>query len=202
MEKLRKNKGITLVALVITIIILVILAGVAITALTQTGLFENAKQAKNAMENAQTEENDILLSYANTINELGDGISGSRDTVTISKEEYNKLKNANTYSEEEIEIGTWIDGKTVYRKVVKGTVVNQSVAFSTEGVTSGSNIINYYGELKAADENWVNINYWGGISLYWNTPTSELKWATHNENHYCGKEYQLVVEYTKTTDNQ
>ena len=43
--KKSKNRGITLVALVVTIIILLILAGVAIGALTQTGLFENAKQA-------------------------------------------------------------------------------------------------------------------------------------------------------------
>ena len=86
------NKGITLVALVITIIILLILAGVVITALTQTGLFENAKQAKNVTENAQKDENDILLSYENKISEVGNVISGSRDTVTITQEEYNKLK--------------------------------------------------------------------------------------------------------------
>ena len=72
------NKGITLVALVITIIILLILAGVAITALTQTGLFENAKQAKNAMENAQTKENATLEDYVNKI----DGkISGDRENI-------------------------------------------------------------------------------------------------------------------------
>ena len=47
---LRKTNGITLVALVITIIILLILSGVAIGILTQTGLFENAKRAKNATE--------------------------------------------------------------------------------------------------------------------------------------------------------
>jgi len=67
------NKGITLVALVITIIILLILAGVAITALTQTGLFENAKQAKNTMENAQNEENTILSDYDKKINEIVGG---------------------------------------------------------------------------------------------------------------------------------
>ena len=72
------NKGITLVALVITIIILLILAGVAITALTQTGLFENAKQAQNAMENAQTKENATLEDYVNKI----DGkISGNRENI-------------------------------------------------------------------------------------------------------------------------
>lgn len=62
-----KNKGITLVALVITIIILLILVGVAITSLTNTGLFENAKQAKNAMENAENIENATLSSYEKKI---------------------------------------------------------------------------------------------------------------------------------------
>lgn len=62
-----KNKGITLVVLVITIIILLILVGVAITSLNNTGLFENAKQAKNAMENAENIENATLSSYEKKI---------------------------------------------------------------------------------------------------------------------------------------
>ena len=81
------NKGITLVALVITIIILLILAGVAITALTQTGLFENAKQAKNAMENAQNEENTILSDYSSEINEY---ISSNRNDKENSQSLINK----------------------------------------------------------------------------------------------------------------
>ena len=52
-----KNKGITLVALIITIIILLILSGIGIAILTQTSLFEKAKQAKNITENAQNTEN-------------------------------------------------------------------------------------------------------------------------------------------------
>ena len=64
MKKQRKNEvGITLVALIVTIIILLILAGVGITALTQTGLFEKAKEAKKITENAQTTENIVLGSY-------------------------------------------------------------------------------------------------------------------------------------------
>ena len=69
MKKINEQHGITLVALVITIIILLILAGVAISALTQTGLFENAKLAKNAMENAQNTQNEILTDYSNKIDE-------------------------------------------------------------------------------------------------------------------------------------
>ena len=85
-KKLKNEYGITLVALVITIIILLILAGVAINALTQTGLFENAKQAKNITENAQGEENVILESYENKVNKIASEISGSRETNTYKVE--------------------------------------------------------------------------------------------------------------------
>lgn len=46
---LRKEKGITLVALVITVIVLLILAGVSITALTgENSIIRRAQQASNA----------------------------------------------------------------------------------------------------------------------------------------------------------
>lgn len=56
-------KGITLVALVVTIIILLILAGISIQTITNMGLFNNAKEAKNAIENSQNVENAIISSY-------------------------------------------------------------------------------------------------------------------------------------------
>ena len=51
--KLRNKKGITLVALIITIIVLLILAGIAISQLTNSGLFEKTKLAKEKYKNAQ-----------------------------------------------------------------------------------------------------------------------------------------------------
>lgn len=58
MEKSIRNKGITLVALVVTIIILLILAGISIQILSQMDLIEKAKQAKTITENAQKKENE------------------------------------------------------------------------------------------------------------------------------------------------
>ncbi len=66
---MKTNKGITLVALVVTIIILLILAGISIQALVQTNLFNQAKQAKNTTENAQKQENETLSEYMDKINE-------------------------------------------------------------------------------------------------------------------------------------
>ena len=63
MKKLKEQKGITLVALIITIIILLILAGILIASLTQTGLFAKAQQAKKETENATLKENTTLKEY-------------------------------------------------------------------------------------------------------------------------------------------
>ena len=66
---LRKtNRGITLVALVITIIILLILAGISISTLTNTGIFQKAKDAKKASENAEKEQNKTLDNYEKELN--------------------------------------------------------------------------------------------------------------------------------------
>ena len=62
-----KNKGITLVALVITIIILLILAGISISALTNTGIFQKAKDAKQKSADAELDQNTKLDSYENEI---------------------------------------------------------------------------------------------------------------------------------------
>lgn len=75
MKNKNNQKGITLVALVITIIILLILAGITIKTLTGSGLFEKSKLAKEKSENAQNKEDAILNDYSN---EIGKYINGER----------------------------------------------------------------------------------------------------------------------------
>ena len=62
-KKLKEQNAITLVALVITIVILLILAGISISALTNTGLFGKAKEAKEKSENAEREQSQTLSEY-------------------------------------------------------------------------------------------------------------------------------------------
>ena len=59
----KKNKGITLVALVVTIVVLLILAGISISALTNTGIFQKAKDAKQKSEEATQNEESLLAEY-------------------------------------------------------------------------------------------------------------------------------------------
>ena len=65
---LRNTKGITLIALVITIIILLILSGITISSLTNTGLFKNAKLAKEKTEKEQKKETSLLNQYEEELN--------------------------------------------------------------------------------------------------------------------------------------
>ncbi len=69
-QRLRKNKGITLIALVITIVVLLILAEVSIAMLTgQNGILSQAQKAKTETENAAANEAGILSDYETKINE-------------------------------------------------------------------------------------------------------------------------------------
>ena len=70
---LKEQKGITLVALIITIIVLIILAGVSITiALGNNGIFKKANKAGSEYQNASKNEMNELGNTSNTMNELWD----------------------------------------------------------------------------------------------------------------------------------
>ena len=97
--KNKQEKGITLIALVVTIIIMLILAGVSIKlAIDNNGVIENAKEAKDQYEQAQANDesglNDLSSELrrqldANRNNNSGSGGSGSTvDGVTIPEGYY------------------------------------------------------------------------------------------------------------------
>lgn len=84
---MKKNKGITLIALVITIIILLILSGVAISiSLGNNGLFSKTKQAKEEYIKAQLKE-ELEIEIAN--------IQSTRiaDGKELKREELSELSN-------------------------------------------------------------------------------------------------------------
>ena len=80
-EKLKQNKGITLIALVITIIVLLILAGVSIAMLTgENGILSQAAKAKEETEKAQANEAAILDEYNKFLNNAIGGTAGGGTT--------------------------------------------------------------------------------------------------------------------------
>ena len=76
-----KNKGITLISLVITIILLIILAGVGINlAIGENGLFNKAKYAKEKYLNASDEEQKQLNELYEELGLLGDLPENTKET--------------------------------------------------------------------------------------------------------------------------
>ena len=81
MKKIVNEKGITLVALVITIVILLILAGISIQAITNTGLFANAKLAKEKSMEGQLKEEISLAIQSIQTEEIYKGNSVTLETL-------------------------------------------------------------------------------------------------------------------------
>ena len=81
----RNNRGITLVALVVTIIILLILSGITIQGITHNGIFSNAKQAELENKRAQIVEYlRLKVIYEQTNNPFGSAeeiITATRDNI-------------------------------------------------------------------------------------------------------------------------
>lgn len=87
---LKENKGITLIALVITIIVLLILAGVSIAMLTgNNGILTKANTSQSATNNAEAKEKiDMELNAIRA-----DILSGKK-----MKDETNSVKNGTTWA--------------------------------------------------------------------------------------------------------
>ena len=80
---MKKNEGITLIALVITIVVLIILASVAITlSLGNNGVFKKAAKAKEDTLVAQNEESMQIAQTTNSIDEIVGETRGTTDNTT------------------------------------------------------------------------------------------------------------------------
>jgi len=90
MQKLKTQKGITLIALIITIIVMLILVGVSVSVALNGGLFESAKQAAVKTETEKEEELELSsmgtwLQNGTTVKEL---VSGKSYTVGATVTNY------------------------------------------------------------------------------------------------------------------
>ena len=63
-----KNKGITLVALVVTVVIVLVISGVALNlAIGENGLITKAKETKNVYDNAVAKDQEDLARFESEI---------------------------------------------------------------------------------------------------------------------------------------
>ena len=113
--RLKENKGITLVALIITIIILLILAAVTIMSITGDGIISKSRQAKTDYEKGKEQEEVLLSEYLSKMDEIASG------------------EKAITWTENGNGTYTSSDGRTVQRG---DTFTNEDVLKLTGGIQS------------------------------------------------------------------
>ena len=78
------EKGITLIALVVTIVVLLILAGVSVNALFgNSGIIEKAKEAQNAMDKATENDREEIGKLTNWLDNQINGTTGGLGLVVL-----------------------------------------------------------------------------------------------------------------------
>lgn len=118
-KKIKKQKGITLIALIITVVVMLILAGVAITAIVDgEGLFNRTRQATEAYENASRNEGDMIKNIENTLDEYLSDLGNSNTNVNWEEVLNDANSNPNNYkhpqqSTTNNDIGIGTDGRPV-----------------------------------------------------------------------------------------
>jgi competence protein ComGC len=144
--KIKQEKGITLIALVVTIVVLLILAGVSVNAIfSENGIIKRAKDAQNKMDQATQKDLDAINELNNWIdgkingssgeNTTGGNTTGGDDTSTTQKIStlVGKVVDKNTKAEDAY--GNKITIPKGFKVLAKGT--------STESASytySGNNI--------------------------------------------------------------
>lgn len=144
--------------------------------------------------------NNIQLSTTVDMQALESNVSTNTSNISTNATD---IENLQTYSTSEVNTGkVWINNKPIYRKVFIGTTSSSTTynIISTEINSSSCLIINSYGSIFSQSgesitiNSYSNANWYSGI-YYRNTDTQLLF-----SDSAKGKNYYVVLEYTKTTD--
>ena len=189
-KETRKNRGITLIALVITIIVLLILAGVSIAMLTgNNGILTQAKLAKENTALAKEDEENKLAKNNEYINEqTGKVIPGKMATKTEKDNYVDSDGNKATIPE-----GFTVD--ETEKTISKGLVVHGPDKTNSD---NGSEFV----WVPVPDINSMSQCSTAGGSCKLQLEDGVLKCTTHNNTDIVGKLYATELEEKFGTENK
>ena len=211
-KKFLNQRGITLIALVITIIVLLILAGVTIATLTgENGILTRAAEAKNKTEEAQEKE---VLELAITSSQMEDV-----NTLEITEEKLSdaikqQFGNDKDFSITDNRDGSFLvsmnDTQRMYYIDETGEIIDQSkmlkistadeLKYFRDDVNSGNTYEGWY--VYLANDITLDINEeWEPIGIYLNdatTPNDKRNISFKGIFNGCG--YEINGIYINTTE--
>lgn len=153
--------------------------------------------------NENAEISDINKVTDSDMNEIKAVVNNNDDDMTTIS---TNLTNATTYSTDEKRIGTWVNSKPIYRKVIvleSGTIHAGYYGYN-HNISNLDKVLNIYGMCYSSTQQQPiqrvvpdEIAKWG-IGL---GDITKSKFALHFGNSYQNINLvYIVIEYTKTTD--
>ena len=137
----------------------------------------------------------------NSVTSLGTATTTTAGLMSASDKE--KLDNVTEYSTTEQVIGTWIDGKPIYRKCLNtGTLPNNNTMSVNHGISDFAFATNIYGYvIDTSDNTRIPLPYPATTATssigIWVSDTA-VRINTGKDRTNCSG--VIVLEYTKTTD--
>lgn len=122
-------------------------------------------------------------------------------SIYVDNEEIYSKDNLEQYSTSEIKIGTWIDGKPLYRKTISGTTTGETNNILNI-ITGYNEVIKYNGTFKTPSGYITELPEYTNASnyIYFVLNTSNNVGILSIPSGFIGGTYNIVIEYTKTTD--
>lgn len=169
----------------------------------QGGTDLNAQTFNQMQDNIES----AIDTVSSDIPTVVDSLDGSSTTDAPSVHAVNeKIDEITTYSTSEIKIGTWIDGKPLYRKCFEKT---GNVSTITTGINDLDSVINLSVTVKNTDNNYwrtipwnfndssYNSGYTGGVYV---SNTGNVIGFQAGSGLTNASKYIVIIEYTKSTD--
>ena len=162
-----KEKGITLIALVVTIVVLLILAGVSLNAIfSENGIIKRAQDAQNKMNQAVENDQKGINELSNWLDGKINGSSGGNDNPTTTLPEISTL------------VGTVVDKNTKVEDAYGNKITipkGFKILAHSENTTTGDVTYTYSGDnIPAVQDGIVIENGTDGNQFVW-VPVGTIK---------------------------
>ena len=175
-KRILKERGITLIALVVTIVVLLILAGVSLNAIfSENGIIKRAQDAQNKMNNAQESDLNALNDLDKWINNQVNGITGGGTTGGDA--------NPSTTPKISTLVGTVVDKNTKAEDAYGNKItIPKGFKVVAHGTVAGSATYTYSGDnIPAVQDGIVIENGTDGNQFVW-VPVGTIKNKNNTTN--------------------
>lgn len=197
----KAEKGITLVALIITIIVLLILAGVVIGQVTNNrGILNRAKDSTTIYRNSENEEANRMNGYAEVIDEEAKSVDGGGTSTSggsgIAKDSYPAITVTGL-------IYADLDGDTSTAEGLVVAASDGSAVTSSTTMPDGYTMSDYAGESKTSSGKIITATTKGGSNFYV-LALADYDSSTHTwwYNAYSGSKMTDYSTFTSTAIGQ